>query len=100
MIELEESQLACIKGILAREAPKCEVRAFGSRVNGTARQFSDLDLVLVCREKLYWRRLEALRNAFSESDLPFMIDVLDWQAISESFRERIERQYEVIQTPE
>jgi predicted nucleotidyltransferase len=34
------------------QAPNCEVRAFGSRLEGNADKYSDLDLVLVGNEEL------------------------------------------------
>ena len=97
MIDLESDQLELIRDILKRHVPDCEVRAFGSRVNKTATRFSDLDLVLLCDGEIGWERLEALKDAFSSSALPIMVDVLDWQAISESFRQEVSKEYEVIQ---
>jgi predicted nucleotidyltransferase len=73
--------------------PDCEVRVFGSRVNGQAQRFSDIDLVLTGEVSLDWRRLEALKDAFAESDLPIMVDVLDWHAISPEFQKVIEAGY-------
>lgn len=48
---------------------------------------------------LNWRLIESLKDAFSESDLPFTVDVLDWHTIPDSFRDVILRQYEVVQAP-
>lgn len=99
MIDLDEKNLQIVKEILHKLAPDCKVIVFGSRVTGTSEKFSDLDLVLDCSTSMDWRRLESLKDAFSESDLPIMVDVLDWQTISESFRERILMHYEVLQQP-
>ena len=96
MIDLDEKYLDEVKRILREQVPDCEVRVFGSRITGKAQKFSDLDLALVGSEKLDWRKLEALKDAFSESDLPIMIDVLDWFAISASFRDLIAQNYETI----
>src|SRR3990172_1122859 len=99
MIDLKPSHLAEVKRILQEHAPGCEVRVFGSRLNGKAGKNSDLDLVLVGKGLLDWRMLESIKDAFAASDLPFMVDVLDWHALSASFREIIEKKYEVIQRP-
>jgi len=56
------------------------------------------EVSLIGKDKIDWRRMEALKDNFSESDLPFMVDVLDWHAISEHFRQVIDTQYEVIIT--
>jgi len=97
MIDIEEKYLAEIRRILTEHVPDCEVRAFGSRIDGTAEKFSDLDLVLVAAEKLDWRRIEALKDAFAASDLPMIVDVHDYNAVSEDFRAVINKRYEVIQ---
>jgi len=41
------------------------------------------------------RTAALLRDAFSESDLPFKVDVVDWAEISESFRKVIEEKNEI-----
>ena len=99
MIDLRPHHLEKVRSILARHASHCEVRAFGSRVNGKAKSYSDLDLAVVGSGKLSDDTLRWLREAFEESDLPFRVDVLDWHAISPSFQKVIEREYEVIQKP-
>jgi len=37
------------------------------------------------------RNLGNVRDAFSESNLPILVDILDWARIPGSFREEIER---------
>lgn len=96
MIDLAPEHLETVRRILAEHVPGCEVRAFGSRTDGTAREYSDLDLALVGDGKLDWGALEALKDALSASDLPIAIDVVDWHAISPEFRAVIERGYEVL----
>lgn len=97
MIDLDAESLATVKRILAEHVPGCEVRAFGSRVEGSARKFSDLDLALVTHERLDRRQVEALKDAFAESDLPFQVDVLDWHAVSATFKKVIDRRFETVQ---
>lgn len=97
MIDLSPDHLKTVRRILAEQAPGCEVRAFGSRVTWTAKDFSDLDLAIVGAAALDWGTLGRLREAFEESDLPIQVDVLDWHSISLSFQEVIERDYEVLQ---
>ena len=50
MINLDEPQLTMVKAILRAYVPDRRVAAFGSRVQGTAKEFSDLDLVLLSDE--------------------------------------------------
>ena len=97
MIDVAERHLDTIKRILAEYVGDCEVRAFGSRGNGGARQYSDLDLAIVGSGRLKRRVKMLLREAFEESDLPFRVDVVDYNAASETFRAIIDESYEVIQ---
>ena len=90
MIDLAESHLATIRSILREYAPDCEVRAFGSRVTGGARPYSDLDLAIIGGAPLGIERLGLLKEAFEESDLPIRVDVIDWRDTSESFRALVE----------
>ena len=97
MIDLRPDHLDTVQRILAEHVPECEVRAFGSRAAWTAKDYSDLDLAVVGAGPLDWRTLGRLKEAFEESSLPMRVDVLDWHAISESFRKVIEQDYVVLQ---
>lgn len=98
MINIASRYLEIIRGILRKHVPDYEARAFGSRVNGTARTYSDLDLVIVGKTKLPKKILYLIKEEFEESDLPFRVEIMDWQAISADFRKIIKTRYEVIQT--
>jgi len=89
MIDLRPEHLEEVLRILAAVVPGVEVRAFGSRTDGSSQEFSDLDLVLCGDSALDWRLLERLKDALSASDLPFHVDVLDWHAASAAFRQTI-----------
>lgn len=97
MIDLHPGDLAIIRRILSQHVPGAQVRVFGSRVAGTSRKYSDLDIAIMSGEKLTLETQAALTAAFQESDLPFRVDVIDWHGISGEFRKRIEMQFEVIQ---
>ena len=96
MIDLNPNHLGTVKAILAEHVPECEVRAFGSRATWAAKDYSDLDLAILGKGPLDWTTLGRLKEAFEESDLPMRVDVLDWHAISEGFREVIEREHLVL----
>ena len=97
MIDLNPKYLKTIQYILAEYIPDYEVRAFGSRVKWTAKDYSDLDLAVVGNKPLSLRQRGQLAEAFEESNLPIRVDVLDWQSISEGFRQVISERYEIIQ---
>jgi predicted nucleotidyltransferase len=96
MIDLTKPQLETVLSILEAYIPDFEVRVFGSRYHGTAAKYSDLDLVLVGEKKLDFAALSKIRDAFEESNLPFRVDVLDWNAITPNFQKIIADGYETI----
>nr|WP_194299177.1 nucleotidyltransferase domain-containing protein [Acetobacter sicerae] len=75
--------------ILNEIVPDREVRVFGSRVTGKAKPFSDLDLAIMGDEPLSLETRARLEEAFSESDLPWKVDVLDWKLAEIGFQKII-----------
>ena len=63
--------------------------AFGSRTKGTQKRLSDLDLCF--KEPIPFNVQGHIEEDFEESDLPFIVDVLDWRFISPEFQEIIEK---------
>ena len=99
-VDIGPSDLETVRRILYEQALGLEVRVFGSRLSWTARGASDLDLALMTTEPLDIGRMAALKAAFTESDLPFRVDIVDWASTSESFRKVIEREHVVLAVPE
>jgi predicted nucleotidyltransferase len=97
MLELEPRHLAMVRRILEAHVPDCEVRAFGSRVQGHAKPHSDLDLAVMTTSPLPIGVKVRLEHAFVESELPFKVDVLYWDEIGEEFRRLIEQGWERVQ---
>jgi predicted nucleotidyltransferase len=96
VIAISEDSLNMVKNILSKTVPNCEVRAFGSRIKGTNREYSDLDLAIIGEKKLGISVLGNVQEAFMESALPFRVDILDYNAISEKFQKVIDAEYEKI----
>lgn len=97
MIELSGTQRQTVLAILAARVPGLEVRAFGSRVTGRAKPYSDLDLAVVGERALDPDVFRRLREDFEESDLSFRVDVLDWHGISAEFQRIVAERFEVLQ---
>lgn len=97
MIDLEDKYLTMVKNILAEIVPNAEVRAYGSRVDHTAKKYSDLDITIIAKEKLSFETLAKLQEAYAESDIPIIVDVHDWNGTSAEFRKVIEENYIVVQ---
>ena len=96
-IDIAPDDLKTVQAILNRYVPGKEVRAFGSRTSATAKKYSDLDIVVMGQEPLSLSVLADLQMAFSESPLPFKVDLADFTTTSEKFRLIIEQQSVVLQ---
>lgn len=96
-IVISPSEWAIVRDILQRHVPDREVWAFGSRAKWTSKEFSDLDLAIIGDEPLSITTLASLSEDFSESELPYKVDIVDWATTSPSFRSVIERDKVVIQ---
>lgn len=86
---LSATDAALVAHLLRQSGIPRTVCVFGSRVKGTARLYSDLDLVVMGDEPLPIDQVVALREAFSESDLSIKVDLVEWASLSLPFRQRI-----------
>jgi predicted nucleotidyltransferase len=89
MLQVTPQQWQIIQRILQHYLPGYTVWAFGSRVGGPCKTFSDLDVAIVSAQPLSLQVLAEVAEAFSESDLPWKVDLIDWATTSEMFRQRI-----------
>jgi type I restriction enzyme S subunit len=62
---------------------------FGSRATGRARPYSDLDLAIDAGRPLTLDEWARLAGAFRDCDLPYRVDLVDWQSIDDHFRTMI-----------
>jgi predicted nucleotidyltransferase len=65
------------------------VWVFGSRATGRARPLSDLDLAIDAGRHLTLDERAILAEAFSDSDLSYKVDIVDWHDIDGRFRQRL-----------
>lgn len=96
-IDVQPDHWRIVHDILKTHVPDCEVWAFGSRAKRTAKHYSDLDLAIVTDRPLSLTIKAALADDFSESDLPWKVDLVDWATTSDSFKRIIERDKVVVQ---
>lgn len=96
---LSQIELDVVRDILRRIVPTNRVAAFGSRAKGTTKQFADLDLVIFTTTPLPLSTLATLRDAFSESSLPFRVDIVDAAGTSKEFLAAITDDMITLQDP-
>ena len=95
-LDLQKEELEIVKNIIKKYIPDKIVWVFGSRINGKAKPFSDLDLVIVDEKPLDFQLFVELKNAFEESDLAIKVDLVEWINLSDSFRNIILKCYFVL----
>ncbi|MBV8575149.1 MAG: nucleotidyltransferase domain-containing protein [Acetobacteraceae bacterium] len=72
--------------------PNTRAWVFGSRATGRARRYSDLDLAIDAGRRLTLDESARLSEAFSDSDLPYRVDLIDWHGIHDRWRRTIAAQ--------
>jgi predicted nucleotidyltransferase len=87
-IIMETRYYRMLTALIVRFLPGVKVLAFGSRVNGRPKRYSDIDLAAwtAAGDKT---AVENLREAFDDSDLPFRVDFWEWDKIPESWKAHI-----------
>ena len=98
LIDIHPDHWDIVRRILQKHVPHYSVWAFGSRAKWTAKPYSDLDLAIITDKPLPLDVSGSLSDDFSESDLPWRVDVVDWATTRESFKKMIERDKVVVHT--
>ena len=95
-VTLPPEQLRLVLELIRAHIPDVEVWAYGSRVAGNPRRYSDLDLVAFA-EQGQSSQIGDLQEALEESDLPIRVDLLVWGDLPDSFHQQIRKAYAVLQ---
>ncbi|MDR0598160.1 MAG: nucleotidyltransferase domain-containing protein [Treponema sp.] len=91
-LALAERDRLTLIALIERFLPRTTVWAFGSRVKGNSRPWSDLDLVVFTQAGQH-AQVSLLKEALEESNLPFRVDLLEWEGLPENFKETIKAGY-------
>lgn len=92
---LKPRYLDMLLEIFRNYCPNAEIWAYGSRINGEAHEASDLDLVVKSFNDSS-KNIYELKELVNNSDIPIIVDILDYNNIPESFQKEIEKNYIVI----
>ncbi|MBT4791511.1 MAG: nucleotidyltransferase domain-containing protein [Halobacteriovoraceae bacterium] len=88
-LSLSEGDKKKIDELLTKYSNNFDFYAFGSRVQGTAKKYSDLDLAYVIKGE---NNLFLLEDEIVESDISITIDFVNLDDISKDFRDLIDEQ--------
>ncbi len=97
-IDLAPHHLTLLLALLDQHVPDSEVWVYGSRVDGRSHATSDIDLVVRNPENLTQAQpnLWELKNAITESNLPLLVDVMDWARVPEDFKQQMQKSHVVL----
>lgn len=95
MINLKLKHLKLLQDIFSGYCPKAEIWAYGSRVNGESHTGSDLDLVVKAFNDPH-KTLAELKSLLIESNVPFLIDINEYEKLPILFQQEILKNYVVI----
>ncbi len=98
-VDLEPEHWTIVRDILRRHVPENRVLVFGSRASRKAKKFSDLDIAILGDHPQSLDLMSVLSEDFSESDLPFKVDIVDWALIDNAFRTVIRSHCVTVQNP-
>ena len=90
-IDIRPDHLEIVLDILRENlAPDVKVWVFGSRASWATKRSSDLDLALEGADRIDRKVRGALEDAFEDSDLPYTVDIVDMNRVSDKFRRVVE----------
>lgn len=92
---IKPEQLKMLTDIFDNYCPNAEIWAYGSRIKGNAHSGSDLDLV-VKNFNSKFAKLSELRQLINGSNIPFLVDINEFDKLPKSFQEEILKDYIVI----
>jgi predicted nucleotidyltransferase len=81
--------------IFEKYSPNAEIWAYGSRVGGDAHEGSDLDLAIKNLGASDTPAYE-LKEIISDSNIPFLVDILEFDKLPDSFQKEIMKKYVII----
>ena len=95
MFQLDERHWKIVCQILSKYPYK--FYAYGSRVKGEAWKLSDLDLCYY--DNIPSSVICEMREEFAQSNLPFMVELVNWKNMRPAFQKSIEKDLILVSVP-
>lgn len=87
---VDQNTLSILKSVMNKHLDDSKYRAFifGSRTQAKHRKFCDLDVGIIGSTILPAATLLQIKEDLSNSDLPYLADVVDFSTVSKDFRKK------------
>jgi predicted nucleotidyltransferase len=93
MINIPEHHFNILKNILKHYNYTFYI--FGSRITNNAKPLSDIDLFY--KEDIPEKIIISLENEFEESDLPYKVDLINYNSCDDDFKKIMDSNYVIVQ---
>lgn len=90
MINIDEKYLKMLKSVLSHYS-SYGFYLFGSRLTNRVKPFSDIDLLYF--DNISNKEVFQLKDDLEESNLPYKVDLIDYNKCSDSFKKIIGNKY-------
>ena len=88
-IQLNKEQISIVKLVLLKNFGDTDFWIYGSRAKGNAKKNSDVDIIIKGKKSFTMFDIGRAKADLAESDLPYLIDIIDWHSVNEGFLEII-----------
>ncbi|KLL01833.1 MAG: hypothetical protein MRERC_7c060 [Mycoplasmataceae bacterium RC_NB112A] len=95
MLQIENRHWEIVQNILTKYP--YQFYAYGSRAKRTARFLSDLDLCYY--DNISSGIIYEIREEFAQSNLPFMVELVNWKNMRSAFQKSIKKDLKLISVP-
>ena len=92
MIDIKEEYLCELIEIFEKYCPNAEIWAYGSRIKNTSHSGSDLNLTVKSFNES-GKSIGKIREILNDSDIPFLIEIQEFDKLPKSFQDEILKQY-------
>ena len=91
MIDLENKYIEFIKNTINNVLTDVEIYIFGSRVQGLAKKYSDVDIALKSPQKIAFSDILKIKALFENSIFPYKVDIVNLDSLKPEFLNVIEK---------
>lgn len=84
-INLDKKYIEFIIKTIALIDSEIQIYIYGSRVQGKAQEYSDIDIALKAKNNIPIDKILKIKALFQDSTFPYKVDIIDLNSIEEYF---------------